>query len=193
MCCYALDPPRGEVLVTYVISPRDYDSADAISVPIQPYDVCTVIYPHFLNRESAVRRSEAVHPEPLLGVRRGLGSPRCYLDRRTRRSPVSPPEEASETSRHPSSHGGWESQVPPCYQLGCDAGLPGKPGWRTCLRPKVSAGPHSPPAQVSLRGAGERGQRCSPPRPAEAALFPPRLLSQEPAENSREKGSHTHA
>ena len=58
--------------------------------------------------------------------------------------------------------------------LGCDAGCSRKPGWRMWLRPKASAGPHSPLIQVSWSGCRRDGETVSPGlHPAEAALFLP--------------------
>ena len=58
--------------------------------------------------------------------------------------------------------------------LGCDAGCSHKPGWRMWLRPKASAGPHSPLIQVSWSGCRRDGETVPPgPHPAEAALFLP--------------------
>ena len=58
--------------------------------------------------------------------------------------------------------------------LGCGTGCSCKPGWRMWLRPKASAGPHSPLIQVSLRGCKRDRETVPPgPHPAEATLFLP--------------------
>ena len=85
-----------------------------------------------------------------------------------------PPEAAPEIFKTP-----WQSQQvgnssTTLSLLGCDAGCSHKPGWRMWLRPKASAGPHSPLIQVSRSGCRRDGETVPPgPHPAEAALFLP--------------------